>query len=302
MAADRQSRHRAVLLDLAVLRDARVVAEDDRALVDLLVVGAEHASLGGGQRLAGHQRHRGDLGDRAGQPALVERSVRVGDVLDDRHASLLGDGHQRVHVGRVAREVNGDDRLRARGDLAAHVLGVDAEGVRLDVGEDDGAAEAQDGDRGGPVGDGRADDLIALAHAEAVEGAVEGRGAGVVREGVLRPLPLRVLRLQRQGGLERGHLAAVEHVQQGLLVAVVDDRVDEDLSRVFRHSLRTAVDGECGHGGQLLVYSTSPPRPPSPFRMRGERRAGGGARTTVQPAAVAVRCRCFRCFRCFRRC
>ena len=51
-----------------------------------------------------------------GGPVLVARPVGVGGVLDDEQLVLPRDGHDGVHVGRLAGEVDRDDGAGARRD------------------------------------------------------------------------------------------------------------------------------------------------------------------------------------------
>ena len=51
----------------------------------------------------------------AGRP-LIARAVRVRGVFDHDQPVLAREGHDRVHVGGLTGEVDGDDRLGARRD------------------------------------------------------------------------------------------------------------------------------------------------------------------------------------------
>ena len=55
-------------------------------------------------------------------------------IEDQWDPGFLGDGFQRVHLGRMAVEVGGGDRCRPVDD-ATHILGVEGCPAALDVGE-----------------------------------------------------------------------------------------------------------------------------------------------------------------------
>jgi hypothetical protein len=80
--------------------------------------------------------------DGAELAAVVGAAETVGGILDDRDAFLPGQLHQRLHVHRIATDMNGDDRFGARGDLPGHVHRVQVDRIALDVGEDDPGALA----------------------------------------------------------------------------------------------------------------------------------------------------------------
>ena len=66
---------------------------------------------------------------------FVTRAVRVCRIFDDNQLPLPGDGHDGVHVGRLAGEMDGDDRPRARCDGGRDRLGRQIERVQLNVRE-----------------------------------------------------------------------------------------------------------------------------------------------------------------------
>jgi hypothetical protein len=95
----------------------------------------------------------------------------VGCVLDDRDPQ----GDQRVEVGRLAREVDRDYRLRPIGDELGDSVGVDVQVGVADVGEDRGRARVDDHVRGRGPGDRGRDHLVAGPDADGQESEVERR-------------------------------------------------------------------------------------------------------------------------------
>jgi hypothetical protein len=61
--------------------------------------------------------------------------MRVCGILEHEQAVPAGDGHDGVHVGRLAGEVHGDDGARPRCDRGLDGAGVDVERLQVDVHE-----------------------------------------------------------------------------------------------------------------------------------------------------------------------
>ena len=64
-----------------------------------------------------------------GQPGLA-------GVFDDEEVMLFGDGHDFVHIGGDAEDVDGEDGLGVLGDLGFHLVGIDLEGFGVGVDHD----------------------------------------------------------------------------------------------------------------------------------------------------------------------
>ena len=64
-------------------------------------------------------------------PPPVLRPDRLAGVLDDPQTGLLGHLHHFVHVGRLAEDVNRQDRLGARGDPTPELRCVQVEGAGI---------------------------------------------------------------------------------------------------------------------------------------------------------------------------
>ena len=153
----------------------------DRAC-DLGVVGRDHAALAGGDVLRGVEREARRLGERPDLATAVRALDGVRRVLDHRQPEL----RDRVEVGRLAGEVDGQDRLRPRPDESSDLLGIDVEVRVANVREDRrGAGVDDDVRRRGPR-DRRRDHLVARPDAKRQQRQVHRGGARGDRHRVLR--------------------------------------------------------------------------------------------------------------------
>ena len=90
------------------------------------VVGHDHATVAEAAEVLGRVEAQDSPGGRSTRRApLVLRTDRLRRVLDHDEAGLLGDRHDRVHVGDLAVEVHGDDGAGLLGDRRRDVLGVE---------------------------------------------------------------------------------------------------------------------------------------------------------------------------------
>jgi hypothetical protein len=94
-------------------------------------------------------------------------------------------GEQRVEIGRLAREVDGNDRLRLVGDELGDVVGVDVQVGVADVRENGRGAGVNDHVRSRGPGDRSRDHLVARPDADREEREVERGSPGRDREHVL---------------------------------------------------------------------------------------------------------------------
>ena len=129
-------------------------------------------------------------------PARQERFRRV---LDDGEAVRGGDGEDRRHVGGAAAHVNRHDGLRAAGDRRSSALGIDVQGLRIDVDENRHGSGQANGVGGRDEGDVRDDHLIARADARGGErkedrGRPARRGDRVRHAEQIRDTPLELRR------------------------------------------------------------------------------------------------------------
>ena len=97
----------------------------------------------------------------------MRRTVRLRAVLDDGEPVSLGDVGQRVHVDRVAEEVNRDDRACPRRDEILDEVEVEVPGRSLRVDRDRDGAVVVGGESGGDVGRRADEDFVAGAESSA---------------------------------------------------------------------------------------------------------------------------------------
>src|SRR2546423_9653798 len=127
----------------------------------------------------------------------------------------LGDAQDFVALSGLAVEVYGQKGARALAYGRLDLFGRDVVGARLDVNEARARADARDCAGGGEEGEGRCDDLVALAYVERHEREQDGVRAGGAADGVLR------VRVARQFPFEQAHVLAeyellrVEHALDG---------------------------------------------------------------------------------------
>ena len=94
---------------------------------------------------------------------MVPRPVGLGGVLDDRDAAAAADLQERLHVGRLAVQVDRQDRPGPPRDLALDLAQVHRVGDRIDVDEDRRGPDVADRPGGGDEGHRDRDDLVARA-------------------------------------------------------------------------------------------------------------------------------------------
>ena len=79
-----------------------------RAALGALAVAACNAQAQSSVTVAG-------MADAADGAALILGAMGLGAILDDLQSVLAGEGHDHIHVGGPAGQVDDDDRLGARG-------------------------------------------------------------------------------------------------------------------------------------------------------------------------------------------
>jgi len=196
------------------------------------------------------QREASDVADRADEATLVATVPRLGTVLDHRHLVLAAECHDRVHVGRVARMVDNDDRPSSRREPGGDRLGGHVVGPRIDVGEDRHGILVQSADEAAGVGQHAGDHLVAGRHADRPEGDVKRRRAARAGHGVLLAV----------GG---GHLGAErpDLLPVGIEERVLLERFTEFFQFVAAESLPGAIGCRLGPrpavDGQLIAARLS---------------------------------------------
>ena len=130
------------------------------------------------------------LAGSADRPPLVARPHGMGGVVDHRNAGLAADRLEPVDVGRMAREMNGEDGLRPRTDLVAHGRRVQAERFRIDVREHDPRSPRRRAGGRADERERRGDHFILRPDPQDHHAGVERRAAGIEGHGVPGPLVL----------------------------------------------------------------------------------------------------------------
>src|SRR5438445_6311099 len=93
--------------------DSAAVVDGAAGFGQLLVVGGNDSAFAGGEVFAGLEGERAYVADGPGEATFERSAVSVGGVFDDGQAVLFGDGYDRIHVGHLPGEVDGDDGFGA---------------------------------------------------------------------------------------------------------------------------------------------------------------------------------------------
>ena len=191
-------------------------AQEAQLLRPLGVVGHHRAALAvGAEILAGIEAEAAEVAHRAAPPPVVLGAVRLARVLDDGDALAPRDVENRVHVGRLAVQVHGNDGFRPRGDGGFELRRIHRPIARLDVHEHRRGARVFDGRDGGHEGVRDGDHFVAASDAGGEQRQVQGARAAVDADGVAR------VAIGGKRLLERGHRRAedelrfVEHAEHG---------------------------------------------------------------------------------------
>ena len=103
-----------------------MIGQTEHVLVELGVVGDEHAALARGHGLGTVEGERAKCAHRPGAPAMVDRAHGLGRIFNDGDAKLLPQSQQLIHMAQIAVEMDRDDGLGARGNRRTHCLRVKA--------------------------------------------------------------------------------------------------------------------------------------------------------------------------------
>ena len=204
--------------------ETALVAEGHEQLVLLGVRGRHRASLARGHLLVRVEGPDGGVSVRAERLALVHRAERLARVLDQRDAVLLAERDQRVVLGRIAEDVDGDERLRARCDRGFHRRRIEVQRARIDVGEHRCRALIDRTVGGGDEGIGRRDHLVAGRHTREPHAEMQPRCPRRHGGAMRRTDGVREQRLEARPGRPQREPARAQHLEHELLVALVDPR------------------------------------------------------------------------------
>ncbi len=176
-----------------LLLDARPmqVAVDQLALVQLPMIGGDRSSLASVDRFAVRgaplETKARNVAHAADLDAIPFCSVGVSRVLDDGHTVPPADVYERVHVAGVPPVMDGHDGPGAPGDPPFGILGVDEQGLGIDLAEHGPGSHVQCPAIGAQVAHRGNDDLIAWPDSNSVKGAGQGRRTMVHRQAIVRP-------------------------------------------------------------------------------------------------------------------
>jgi hypothetical protein len=111
--------------------------------------------------LPGIEAEAGDVPDSAHALSVVLGSVRLRCVFDHYEIPPGGDLHDRVHIGRLAIEMNWHDRAGPRRDPGLDLADIHRAGVGIDIDENRGGTRVSDRRHGRDEGHGYCYHLIA---------------------------------------------------------------------------------------------------------------------------------------------
>ena len=95
------------------------------------VIGRDHPSLAGRNDLVAEETESSGITDRTDAAAFVLGTVGLGSVLENEQAVPASDLHDRVHVDRMAEQVDDDDPFRPRRDERLDLGRIHVPGLRL---------------------------------------------------------------------------------------------------------------------------------------------------------------------------
>jgi hypothetical protein len=230
-------------LDLVdVLLQGAVVGEEAGPAGEVLVVADDGPAVAVGAEVLPRVEAEGPgEPEGPGLNAPDRREMRLGAVLDHVEVMLFADVADGLDVGRLAKDVNGDDGLCLLGDLGLDLGRVDVE-VLVDVHEHGPGPGLGDGLRGRDPAVGHGDDLVPEADAQGFEGDVDGVRAVGAADAVLHAVFLGEGLLEGLDGL------AADKSR------LVDDRLDGGINlRLKGLVLGFEVDERDVHDGLELL-------------------------------------------------
>jgi len=144
-----------------VFHPAAIVAQHADAVGQIGAVRGDRTAIAqGAQVLAGIEAPAHHIAMRADAAPLVARAMGLGGILDHRKAVLTRQRKDRVKVGRLAVEVNRQDRLCRRSNGGGDAGGIDVVGGGVGFHRDGPRADSRDRQPGGDIGVRRHDHLV----------------------------------------------------------------------------------------------------------------------------------------------
>ena len=153
-------------------------------------------------------------------------------------AVALGDLDQRRHLGRVAEDVDDQDRPGAGRDRGLDRGRVHVERERVDLGEDRRRAGEEHRVGRRDEREGRGDDLVAGPDAQRVQAQVQAGGAARDRDRVAHADALGPGALEARPHRPQRELARAQHLVDQLALALADHRLGERDAVAGRRSTR----------------------------------------------------------------
>ena len=131
-----------------------------------------------------------------------------------------GDGGERLHVHRTAKQMHRQQRLGGRGDGRLHLLKIDQIGAGINIHKHRLGTNGADGLRGSKKTEGGGDDLITRTNAKAPEGQDQRIGAAVAAHGVLAAAKTGEGLLKALDDRPTDVLTAAQNIEYGLFEVV----------------------------------------------------------------------------------
>lgn len=149
-----------------------------------VAVGDGHAPFAGDDVLGHVEGKTADVAERAGFAAADLGFDGMGAILNHMEPMAAGDGHEGIHCAWSACKMHRDNGPGFFGNFAFHIFRVHVHGLALAIDHDRPAACVDDGIGRCGKGHGRDDDLVSGFDPDRQHGQVQGRRAGVERQGV----------------------------------------------------------------------------------------------------------------------
>jgi len=173
---------------VVVLGCLPVITQHPEAIAQGRIVGDHRPGFApGAQVFAGIKAEAGHHAERADDLAAVLRPVRLGGVFHQREIVFAANRQNRVHVERVAVEMDRHDRFGARRDGALDQLRVQVERCVIGIHKDRPGAHVGNGPARRDERAGGGDDLIPGTDIEQPHRYMQRRRAAVEGDAVLRP-------------------------------------------------------------------------------------------------------------------
>ncbi len=248
-----------------VLAGVAVVGEQPDAARDLLAVRHQGAAVAHRAEIFGRvEAEAGRVADASDAAALslhvAPGAVCLRGVLDEGRAVPAGQRQQAIEIGRMAVQVNGDDRLDLLAiEGARGCVDIDGEVALVDVDENGLRSDAHDRFDRGREGKGHGQDAVAGADAERSQRQLQGVAAVAQADGAAHA---------DEGGelaFEELHLLAAD--ERGARDDAGDRLVDLRLQLAV---VGGEIDERNGHGGSSIR------------RVRGESGGAGQARAAAR--------------------